>query len=132
MDCITPNELKAVDMLTNKTAEKTTIGILLTEPDTQTILDTMPISLFTDIEQTIIKAFKNAHKKVECVTLIELMEELKKYNSNIDISTLSNLTSYVTESTLLKSQLNNNLKILSDLMQKRKYFEYLKKPLKRF
>lgn len=127
MDCITPNELKAVDMLTNKTAEKTTIGILLTEPDTQTILDTMPISLFTDIEQTIIKAFKNAHKKVECVTLIELMEELKKDNSNVDISTLSNLTSYVTESTLLKSQLTNNLKILSDLMHKRKYFEYLKK-----
>lgn len=123
MDYIISNEdLKASEMLVNKEAERSVLGTFLTEPETQQALDTMPVSLFTGIEKTIIQAFKNAHKKIENITLVELMEEVKKLNSNINVSTLSNLTDYASR----KYEQNKHIKILGELQTKRYIYEQLK------
>lgn len=66
------DNLKNDSRLKNKTAEQDVIGLMLLEPEVQTALDTMPISLFTDTEKTIVQGFKEVHGKIENITLIEL------------------------------------------------------------
>ena len=114
-----------MDNLKNKTAEQDIIGLMLLEPETQQALDIVPVSLFTDTEQIIIQGFKAAHKQIENVTIAELMEELKKPSYNLDITTLSELTKFVTECTLSKYNLNKTIKLLEELEKKRKCVSYL-------
>lgn len=118
------DNLKNDSRLKNKTAEQDVIGLMLLEPEVQTALDTMPISLFTDTEKTIVQGFKEVHGKIENITLIELMEELKKPSYDLDITTLTELTKFVSECTITKYHLNKTLKVLSNLRKKREFVEY--------
>lgn len=118
------DNLKNDSRLKNKTAEQDVIGLMLLEPEVQTALDTMPISLFTDTEKTIVQGFKEVHGKIENITLVELMEELKKPSYNLNITTLTELTKFVSECTITKYHLNKTLKVLADLRKKREFVEY--------
>lgn len=118
------DNLKNDSRLKNKTAEQDVIGLMLLEPEVQTALDTIPISLFTDTEKTIVQGFKEVHGRVESITLVELMEELKKPSYNLNITTLTELTKFVSECTITKYHLNKTLKVLADLRKKREFVEY--------
>ena len=113
------DNLKNDSRLKNKTAEQDVIGLMLLEPEVQTALDTISVSLFTDTEKTIIQGFKEVHGRVESITLVELMEELKKPSYNLNITTLTELTKFVSECTITKYHLNNTLKVLADLRKKK-------------
>lgn len=118
------DNLKNDSRLKNKTAEQDVIGLMLLEPEVQTALDTISVSLFTDTEKTIIQGFKEVHGRVESITLVELMEELKKPSYNLNITTLTELTKFVSECTITKYHLNKTLKVLADLRKKREFVEY--------
>lgn len=118
------DNLKNDSRLKNKTAEQDIIGLMLLEPEVQTALDTISVSLFTDTEKTIIQGFKEVHGRVESITLVELMEELKKPSYNLNITTLTELTKFVSECTITKYHLNKTLKVLADLRKKREFVEY--------
>lgn len=125
-DYISVEDMKASENLINKEAERSVLGTFLVEPETQQALDIIPVSIFTGIEQTIAQSFKKLHENIENITVVELMEQLKKDKTNIDISTISNLASYQVPS----YQQKRNIKLLKELSQKRKYYEYLKNALK--
>lgn len=117
--------IKNDSRLKNKIAEQNIIGLMLLEPETQQVLDTMPISLFTDTEKTIVQGFKKVHGRVENMTLSELVEELKKPSYNLDITTVSELTKFVSDCTISKYNLNRTIKILEDLQKKRELVGWL-------
>lgn len=125
MDYITIEDMKASDNLINKEAERSVLGTFLVEPETQQALDIIPVTLFTGIEKTVVQSFKSLHNNIEVITLVELMEELKKGDRNIDITTLSRLSDYAVASWQQKKY----IKVLEELSHKRKYYEYLKKAL---
>lgn len=127
MDYITIEDMKASENLINKEAERSVLGTFLVEPETQQALDIIPVTLFTGIEKTVAKSFKSLHNKIEVVTLVELMEELKKGDRNIDITTLSRLSDYAVASWQQKKY----IKVLEELSHQRKYYEYLKKALEK-
>lgn len=123
------DNLKNDSRLKNKTAEQDIIGLMLLEPETQTMLDIVPVSIFTDTEQTIIQAFKSVHKRVDEVSVAELMEELKKSSYNLDITTVSELTKFVTECTLSKYNLKKTIEVLEDLRKRRLFVSYLEESM---
>ena len=123
MDYITIEDMKASDNLINKEAERSVLGTFLVEPETQQALDIIPVSIFTGVEKTVVQSFKSLHNNIEVITLVELMEELKKGNKGVDITTLSRLSDYAVPSWQQKKY----IKILEDLSRKRKYYECLKK-----
>ena len=114
------------EILVNKAAEKSVIGLLILEPEKQNILDTISETIFTGVEQTIIKAFKNARKKIDNISIVELMEEVKKLNSNIEVSTLSNITSWACKDFELKKNIN----VLKELDRKRNMHNCLDNSIK--
>lgn len=118
------DNLKNDRRLKNKTAEQDVIGLMLLKPEVQTALDIVPISIFTDTEQAIIQGFKNAHKSGKEVTIVELMEELKKPSYNLNIYTLSELTKFVSDCTLQKDDLEKAIMVLEDLRKKREFVNY--------
>lgn len=127
MEPITIEDMKASENLINKVAERSVLGTFLVEPETQQAIDIIPISIFTGIEKTVMQAFKNVHHNIENITLVELMEELKKHNSSIDIHSISILSDYAVP----KWQQNKYIQVLEDLAHKRKYYDYLKKALEK-
>lgn len=127
MDYITIEDMKASDNLINKEAERSVLGTFIVEPETQQALDIIPVTLFTGIEKTVAQSFKSLHNKIEVVTLVELMEYMKKGDRNIDITTLSRLSDYAVASWQQKKY----IKVLEELSHKRKYYEYLKKALEK-
>lgn len=127
MEPITIEDMKASENLINKVAERSVLGTFLVEPETQQAIDIIPISIFTGIEKTVMQAFKNVHHNIENITLVELMEELKKHNSSIDIPSISILSDYAVP----KWQQNKYIQVLEDLAHKRKYYGYLKKALEK-
>ena len=122
-DYITVEDMKASDNLINKEAERSVLGTFLVEPETQQALDIIPVSIFTGVEKTVAQSFKKLHNRIEHITVVELMEELKKGNKGVDITTLSRLSDYAVASWQQKKY----IKILEDLSRKRKYYECLKK-----
>lgn len=122
-DYITVEDMKASDNLINKEAERSVLGTFLVEPETQQLFDVVPLSIFTGIEKTVAQSFKKLHNRIEHITVVELMEELKKGNKGVDITTLSRLSDYAVASWQQKKY----IKILEDLSHKRKYYECLKK-----
>lgn len=112
-------DLKAYEMLTNTDAEYSVLGTFIVDENTQKYIDEIPVRYFTGTNKSIIKAFKNAFKENNFVTFPVLVEEVKKLNSSMDISTLSNLTSYRVRAGLLK----RNIDILKELSDKRYMFE---------
>ena len=116
MEPITIEDMKASENLINKVAERSVLGTFLVEPETQQAIDIIPISIFTGIEKTVMQAFKNVHHNIENITLVELMEELKKHNSSIDIPSISILSDYAVP----KWQQNKYIQVLEDLAHKRK------------
>lgn len=127
MDYITIEDMKASDNLINKEAERSVLGTFLVEPETQQALDIIPVSIFTGVEKTVVQSFKSLHNNIEVITLVELMEELKKGNKGVDITTLSRLSDYAVPSWQQKKY----IKVLEELSHKRKYYEYLKKALEK-
>lgn len=127
MEYITIEDMKASDNLINKEAERSVLGTFLVEPETQQALDIIPVTLFTGIEKTVVQSFKSLHNKIEVITLIELMEDLKKGNKGVDITTLSRLSDYAVASWQQKKY----IQVLEELSHKRKYYEYLKKALEK-
>lgn len=119
------NALRNDSLLKNKTAEQDVIGLMLLDPKTQTSLDVISETLFTDAEQTIIQAFKSLHKRIEEITLAELVEELKKPCYNLDISTIPELTKFVSSCTISSYTLNKTIKVLEDLQKRRTLIECL-------
>lgn len=122
-DYITVEDMKASDNLINKEAERSVLGTFLVEPETQQLFDVVPLSIFTGVEKTVAQSFKKLHNRIEHITVVELMEELKKGNKGVDITTLSRLSDYAVPSWQQKKY----IKILEDLSRKRKYYECLKK-----
>lgn len=125
MDYITIEDMKASENLINKDAERSVLGTFLVEPETQQALGMIPVSIFTGIEKTVAQSFKKLHEKIENISVVELIEQLKKDKVNIDVSTVSNLASYQVPN----YQQKRNIKLLEELAQKRKYYEYLKNAL---
>ena len=123
MDYITIEDMKASENLINKEAERSVLGTFLVEPETQQLFDVVPLSIFTGVEKTVAQSFKKLHNRIEHITVVELMEELKKGNNGVDITTLSKLSDYAVPSWQQKKY----IKILEDLSHKRKYYECLKK-----
>lgn len=123
MEYITIEDMKASDNLINKEAERSVLGTFLVEPETQQLFDVVPLSIFTGVEKTVAQSFKKLHNRIEHITVVELMEELKKGNKGVDITTLSRLSDYAVPSWQQKKY----IKILEDLSRKRKYYECLKK-----
>lgn len=123
MDYITIEDMKASENLINKEAERSVLGTFLVEPETQQLFDVVPLSIFTGVEKTVAQSFKKLHNRIEHITVVELMEELKKGNKGVDITTLSRLSDYAVASWQQKKY----IKILEDLSHKRKYYECLKK-----
>lgn len=123
MEYITIEDMKASENLINKEAERSVLGTFLVEPETQQALDIIPVSIFTGVEKTVAQSFKKLHNRIEHITVVELMEELKKGNKGVDITTLSRLSDYAVASWQQKKY----IKILEDLSRKRKYYECLKK-----
>lgn len=123
MEYITIEDMKASENLINKEAERSVLGTLIIEPDTQQLFDVIPVSIFTGVEKTVAQSFKKLHNRIEHITVVELMEELKKGNKGVDITTLSRLSDYAVPSWQQKKY----IKILEDLSRKRKYYECLKK-----
>lgn len=126
-DYITVEDMKASDKLINKEAERSVLGTFLVEPETQQLFDVVPLSIFTGVEKTVAQSFKKLHNRIEHITVVELMEELKKGNKGVDITTLSRLSDYAVASWQQKKY----IKILEDLSHKRKYYECLKKATER-
>lgn len=126
-DYITVEDMKASDNLINKEAERSVLGTFLTEPETQQALDIIPVTLFTGIEKTVVQSFKSLHNNIEVITLVDLMEDMKKGDKNIDITTLSRLSDYA----IPKWQQKQYIQVLEDLSHKRQYYEYLKKALEK-
>lgn len=122
-DYITVEDMKASDNLINKEAERSVLGTLIIEPDTQQLFDVIPVSIFTGVEKTVAQSFKKLHNRIEHITVVELMEELKRDNKNVDVTTLSRLTDYAVP----KWQQKKYIKVLEELALKRQYYEYLKK-----
>lgn len=127
MDYITIEDMKASDNLINKEAERSVLGTFLVEPETQQALDIIPVTLFTGIEKTVVQSFKSLRNNIEVITLVELMEDMKKGDKNIDITTLSRLSDYAVPSWQQKKY----IKVLEELSHQRKYYEYLKKALEK-
>lgn len=123
MEYITIEDMKASENLINKEAERSVLGTFLVEPETQQLFDIVPLSIFTGVEKTVAQSFKKLHNRIEHITVVELMEELKKGNKGVDITTLSRLSDYAVPSWQQKKY----IKILEDLSRKRKYYECLKK-----
>ena len=123
MEYITIEDMKASENLINKEAERSVLGTFLVEPETQQLFDVVPLSIFTGVEKTVAQSFKKLHNRIEHITVVELMEELKKGNKGVDITTLSRLSDYAVASWQQKKY----IKILEDLSRKRKYYECLKK-----
>lgn len=123
MEYITIEDMKASENLINKEAERSVLGTLIIEPDTQQLFDVIPVSIFTGVEKTVAQSFKKLHNRIEHITVVELMEELKRDNKNVDVTTLSRLTDYAVP----KWQQKKYIKVLEELALKRQYYEYLKK-----
>ncbi|WP_270838328.1 DnaB-like helicase C-terminal domain-containing protein [Peptacetobacter hiranonis] len=123
-------DIKASENLINKVAEYSVLGTLLIEPETRQALDIIQADFFTGVEKTVIESFKKLHEKTELdekITLVELMEELKREKKEIEVSTISRYSDYAVTS----YQQNKFIKILEDLYIKRLYYDYLKKALER-
>ena len=123
MDYLTIEDLKASENLVNKEAEYSVLGTFIVEPETQNLLDTIQVSLFTGIEKTIAQSLKNLHNNIEEITLVELIEEVKKYDNTISVLNLSSISTHA----VAGWQQRKNIKILENLSKKRTYYEYLKK-----
>lgn len=127
MDYITIEDMKASENLINKEAERSVLGTFLVEPETQQLFDVVPLSIFTGVEKTVAQSFKKLHNRIEHITVVELMEELKKGNKGVDITTLSRLSDYAVASW----QQTKYIKLLEELSHKRTYYEYLKKAIEK-
>ena len=127
MEYITIEDMKASENLINKEAERSVLGTFLVEPETQQLFDVVPLSIFTGVEKTVAQSFKKLHNRIEHITVVELMEELKRDNKNVDVTTLSRLTDYAVPSW----QQTKYIKLLEELSHKRTYYEYLKKAIEK-
>ena len=127
MDYITIEDMKASENLINKEAERSVLGTFLVEPETQQLFDVVPLSIFTGVEKTVAQSFKKLHNRIEHITVVELMEELKKGNKGVDITTLSRFSDYAVPSW----QQTKYIKLLEELSHKRTYYEYLKKAIEK-